>query len=220
MGKYVAYYRVSTRQQGTSGLGIEGQQAAVAAFLKPNDTVIATFTEVESGKNSERAQLGAAIRAARLHRATLLIAKLDRLSRNVAFLAQLLDGDVAITACDNPTASKFTLHILAAVAEHEAAMISTRTKAALAAAKARGVALGGWKGKPMAKAVRDKGTATVASQAQERATTFAPLIAELRESGVTSTIALADALNRQAIPTARGGKWHAASVARMLHRIA
>ena len=125
MGKFVAYYRVSTRQQGTSGLGIEGQQAAVAAFLKPSDTVIATFTEVESGKNSERAQLGAAIRAARLHRATLLIAKLDRLSRNVAFLAQLLDGDVAITACDNPTASKFTLHILAAVAEHEAAMISS-----------------------------------------------------------------------------------------------
>lgn len=99
-------------------------------------------------------------------------------------------------------------------------MISTRTKAALAAAKARGVVLGGWKGKPMAKAVRDKGTAAVASQAQGRAATLAPLIAELRQSGVTSTIALADVLNRQSIPTPRGGKWHAASVARMLHRIA
>jgi DNA invertase Pin-like site-specific DNA recombinase len=220
MSNYIAYYRCSTKSQSVSGLGIEAQQEAVKRHLKVGDTIVASFTETESGRNNARPQLQAALRLCRHRRGVLLIAKLDRLSRNVAFLATLLEGDVQVIACDNPTAERFTLHILAAVAEHEAKMISHRTKAALQAAKARGVVLGGWKGKPMLAGVRTKGCAVQASAARENAIALAPALAELRASGIVTTPALANALNQRAIPTPRGGKWHSASVARVLHRLA
>lgn len=146
-GNYVAYYRVSTAEQGRSGLGLEAQQQAVRTYLDGGCwKLIGEHTEVESGKLRDRPQLKAALEQCRLTGATLVIAKLDRLSRNVAFLATLMDtADVQFVAVDNPHATRFTLHILAAVAEHEAAQISQRTRVALAAARARGQRLGGWR---------------------------------------------------------------------------
>lgn len=144
----VAYYRVSTRKQGDSGLGLEGQVAAVKAFaLAVGRPLIKSFKEVESGKRSGRPQLKGALNHARRASATLVVAKLDRLSRNVAFLSALMEAKVDFVCCDNPAANTFTLHILAAVAEHEARAISERTKSALAAYKA---------GKRVSKRVREK----------------------------------------------------------------
>ncbi len=136
--KAIAYYRVSTARQGQSGLGLEAQQAAVAAFCEP----IETYTEVETGKRSDRPELQRAIAACKRMGATLVVAKLDRLARNVAFVSTLMESGVEFVACDNPTANRLTVHILAAVAEDEARRISERTKAALAAYKARGGTLG------------------------------------------------------------------------------
>src|SRR4051812_30379048 len=143
-GKWVAYYRVSTAKQGASGLGLEAQREAVAGYLNGGDWQLAAeFTEVESGRKNDRPELAKALAMCRRIGATLIIAKLDRLARNVAFVSNLMESGVEFTAVDFPTANRLTIHILAAVAEHEAAMTSTRTKAALAAAKARGVKLGG-----------------------------------------------------------------------------
>jgi DNA invertase Pin-like site-specific DNA recombinase len=219
MTKFVTYFRVSTGAQARSGLGIEAQKDAVARFLKPDDVTVGSFTETESGKLNARPQLAAALRLCRQRRCTLLIAKLDRLSRNVAFLAALLEGDVQVIACDNPAATKFTLHILAAVAEHEAEMISVRTKAALAAAKARGTVLGGFRGVAITKTNGALGRAAQASIARETASSLAPVIAELKAEGVASLAAMADALNNRQIATPRGGRWHACSVARVVARI-
>ena len=149
-GRFIAYYRVSTAKQGRSGLGLEAQKTAVLAYLNGGCwTLSAEFTEVESGKQADRPELARALAACRLIGATLVIAKLDRLTRNVAFLANLMESGAEFVACDNPHATKFTIHILAAVAELERQQISDRTKAALAAAKARGTQLGGWKGGPI-----------------------------------------------------------------------
>ena len=151
--KIVAYYRVSTKRQGESGLGLEGQQVAVAAFAKQHGaSIIASYIEVESGKRSDRPVLAQALGHARLAKATLVVAKLDRLARNVAFLSALMESGVDFVACDNEHANRLTIHILAAVAEAEAKAISERTKTALAAAKRRGVKLGSarpghWKGR-------------------------------------------------------------------------
>ena len=129
----VAYYRVSTKQQGASGLGLEGQKTTVESFAKSaGANIMASYTEVESGKRADRPKLAAAIAHARRSKATLVIAKLDRLSRNVAFLSALMDSGCEFVACDNPNANRLTIHILAAVAENEARAISERTKAALA----------------------------------------------------------------------------------------
>jgi DNA invertase Pin-like site-specific DNA recombinase len=151
--KIVAYYRVSTKRQGESGLGLEGQQAAVAAFAKQHGaSIVANYIEIESGKRSNRPVLAQALGHARLAKATLAVAKLDRLARNVAFLSALMESGVDFVACDNEHANRLTIHILAAVAEAEAKAISERTKTALAAAKRRGVKLGSarpghWKGR-------------------------------------------------------------------------
>ncbi len=141
MHDFVAYYRVSTDRQGQSGLGLNAQRAAVAGFVSARE-LVAEFTEVESGKRNDRPQLAMALNLCRRRRAMLVIAKLDRLARNGAFIANLMESGGEFTAVDMPSANKLTLHILAAVAEHEREMISARTKAALAAAKVRGVTLG------------------------------------------------------------------------------
>jgi DNA invertase Pin-like site-specific DNA recombinase len=152
-GKFVAYYRVSTAKQAASGLGLEAQKAAVLQYVNGGSwTLSGEFTEVESGKNSDRAQLALALNACRLIGATLVIAKLDRLTRNVAFLANLMEAGVEFVACDNPHSTRFTIHLLAAVAEHEREPISKRTIAALQAAKARGTVLGGYTGQGRAAA--------------------------------------------------------------------
>ena len=142
--RFVSYLRVSTARQGTSGLGLEAQRAAVAGFLNGGDwTLVQEVLEVESGKRNDRPALATALKLCRKHRATLVIAKLDRLARNVAFISNLMESGVEFVAVDMPQANRFVVHILAAVAEQEAEAISKRTKAALAAAKARGTKLGG-----------------------------------------------------------------------------
>ena len=139
---FVTYLRVSTDRQGKSGLGLEAQRAAVLDHVAGKGEIVAEFVEVESGKRNERPQLARAMAEAKWIGAVLLIAKLDRLARSVSFIANLLESGVEVTAADMPEANRFMLHVMAAVAEHEAQAISDRTRAALAAAKARGVALG------------------------------------------------------------------------------
>jgi len=214
-GNYVAYYRVSTDKQGQSGLGLEAQTKAVHDYLNGGDwQLVAEFTETESGKNSARPQLAEALRLCGLYNATLIVAKLDRLARNVHFISTLMESGVDFVAVDFPQANRLTVHVLAAVAEHEAEMISKRTKDALAAAKARGVKLGrpnsdihlhGEKARAKAIAVRQE-------RVRERAAELAPLLAELRN---LSYAGKADALNRKRIPAPRGGKWSPRSVWRL-----
>ena len=218
-GKFVAYYRVSTQRQGRSGLGLEAQQTAVRDYLNGGDwRLVAEVTEVESGKRSDRPKLAEALKLCRLHGAALIIAKLDRLARNVAFISNLMESGVEFHAVDFPQANRLTVHILAAVAEHEAKVISERTKAALAAAKRRGVKLGGYRGTTMTKAMRRAAAEAVAKRVDARATDLAPIIAELRAAGATSLRAIAAGLNERSIPTARGGQWSAVQVSRVLGR--
>ncbi len=205
--KYVAYYRVSTDRQGKSGLGLEAQRKAVIDHLNGNGArVLAEYTEVESGKRTSRPELIKALAHCKEHKATLVIAKLDRLARNVHFVSGLMESGVEFMAVDMPQANRLTVHILAAVAEHEREMISQRTKVALAAAKARGVKLG------RAKENR--------AAADAFAKTLKPVIKELASEGVTSVRGVAEALNRRGIPTPKGGRWHPTSVARLLARLA
>jgi DNA invertase Pin-like site-specific DNA recombinase len=203
-GKFVAYFRVSTDKQGKSGLGLEAQRKAVLDYLNGGRwELVQEFVEVESGKHNERPQLQAALAACKKHRARLVIAKLDRLSRNLAFIATLMESGVEFTAVDNPHANKLTIHILAAVAQHEREMISERTKAALAAAKARGTRLGN---PQLAKAAK-RGRAAVKANARQFAANVLPIIEEIERSGITSHNAIAAKLNERNVRTARGGKW-------------
>src|SRR5713226_416572 len=213
-GKIIAYYRVSTKQQGASGLGLEGQQAAVEAYARQTGARIkASYVEVESGKRSDRPELAKALAHARRSKATLCVAKLDRLARNVEFLAKVMNSGVDFTACDNPAANRLTLHILAAVAEAEAKAISDRTKAALAAAKARGTLLGSarpghWEGKEEARLVGLEKARAVAVKvrqvkAAEAYTDLLPSIVALRGEGL-SLRAIAAKLNADGHTTRRG----------------
>jgi DNA invertase Pin-like site-specific DNA recombinase len=216
-GKFVAYYRVSTQRQGRSGLGLEAQQTAVRDYLNGGDWRLVTeVTEVESGKGSDRPKLAEALKLCRLHGATLIIAKLDRLARNVAFISNLMESGVEFHAVDFPQANRLTVHILAAVAEHEAKVISERTRAALAAAKRRGVKLGGDRGAVVTKAMRRAAAEAVAKRVKARAADLAPTIAELQAAGATSLRDIAAGLNERSIPTARGGQWTAVQVSRVL----
>lgn len=212
---FVSYLRVSTRKQGASGLGLEAQQAAVGAFVEAAKGRLAReFREVESGGKNDREQLRAALDFARRSKATLLVAKLDRLARNVAFLATLMESGVEFIACDNPHANRFTVHILAAVAEWERSAISKRTKDALAAVKARGKALGSarpgyWEGREDQKDAllargREKGREATARKAREEYADLLPRIVEMKAEG-RSLRQIADALN-EAGETTRNGK--------------
>lgn len=222
-GKFVSYLRVSTKRQGSSGLGLEAQRAAVASYLNGGAwSLVAEHVEVESGKRDDRPKLAEALRTCRLHGARLVIAKLDRLSRDAHFLLGLEKAGVDFVACDNPTANRLTVGILAMVAEEERRAISARTKAALAAAKARGTKLGGDRGK--LHLVRDAGRVlgikVRRAKAGAHAADLAPIIAELRASGITTLAALAAGLNERNIPAARGGSWSPVQVLRVLSRIA
>lgn len=183
--------------------------------------LIEEVTEVESGKRSDRPQLARALAACRVRNATLIIAKLDRLARNVAFIANLMDSRVDFVAADMPQANRLTVHVLAAIAEHEATAISARTKAALARAKARGKRLGGDRGnlpavaKAGAKASVEARRAVAATRAQD----LSAVVADLRSEGHTSLRQLAEGLNAREIPAPRGGEWQAAQVARVLRQM-
>jgi DNA invertase Pin-like site-specific DNA recombinase len=219
-GRFVAYYRVSTARQGRSGLGLEAQQQAVREHLNGGRWELAAeFTEVESGKRSDRPKLVEALKACRLRGAKLIIAKLDRLARNVAFISNLMESGVEFEAVDFPQANRLTIHIMAAMAEHEAKMISERTKAALAAAKRRGVKLGGDRGVRLSGDARRAGNAANAAIARARASDLSTTVRELREAGCESLRAIAEGLDARGIPAARGGKWSAVQVSRLLARI-
>ena len=204
MVKYIAYYRVSTKAQGQSGLGLEAQQALVAPYA---DDILHSFTEVESGKNDDRPQLAAALELCRELGASILIAKIDRLSRDAAFLLTLRKAGVDIIAADMPNAGTLEFGVRAVVAQHEREQISQRTKAALAAAKQRGVKLGSPNpraGGLAAGAVRRAKTQDIAGKAL-------PVITALRDAGA-SLRAIADELNKLGIQTATGKSWYAQSV--------
>lgn len=210
-GNFVAYYRVSTDRQGRSGLGFDAQKQAVTAYLNGGKwSLLNEFVEVESGKNNARPQLEAAIALCRRKKAKLIIAKLDRLSRNLAFIATLMESGIEFVAADNPHANKLTVHILAAVAQNEREMIAERTKAALAAAKARGTRLGRYGADVLAPANR-KG-------AIDHAREIAPALADMISDGL-SLRAMAGRLDESGIKAARGGKWSAMAVKRALQRV-
>jgi DNA invertase Pin-like site-specific DNA recombinase len=224
-GDFVAYYRVSTAKQGQSGLGLAAQQEAVRHYLDGGSwRLIDEFTEVESGKRSDRPALEAALTKARLHRVPLVVAKVDRLTRSLSFLTRLLDSGVDVRFCDLPKiegpTGRFILQQMASVAELEAGFISDRTKKALAAAKARGKKLGGNRGSIISSAARKAGVEAVVTRSLERAKDLKPTIDDLRRSGITSLSAIAEAFTAKGIPTARGGSaWSAVQVSRVLARI-
>lgn len=182
--------------------------------------MVGEFVEVESGKRKDRPALTEALALCRLHNATLVIAKLDRLARNVNFISNLMESSVEFTAVDFPTANRLTIHILAAVAEHEAAMISARTKAALGAAKARGVQLGGDRGNIASQSKRGAkvSAARRSAKAATRANDLLPVIHSAQANGASSLRQIADVLNERGIKTARGGEWSAVQVQRVLSR--
>jgi DNA invertase Pin-like site-specific DNA recombinase len=207
--QYVTYFRVSTERQGTSGLGLEAQKNAVGLYIaRTGGEVLAEFVEVESGRKSDRPQLAAAIAKAKKIGAVLLIAKLDRLARRVHFISGLMETGVQFRAADMPSADRFMLHVYAAMAEEEARRIGERTKAALQAAKARGVKLG-TSCKILAAANQ--------RQAAAHAEKIGPIIADLKESGQTIRD-IAARLNSDNVPSYSGGTWHPTTVQRVWSR--
>ena len=217
--RFITYLRVSTDRQGKSGLGLEAQRAAVVDHVAGKGQIAAEFVEIESGKKNDRPQLARALTEAKRIGAVLLIAKLDRLARNVAFIANLLESGVEIAAADMPEANRFLLHVMAAVAEHEAQAISDRTRAALAAAKARGVALG-WSMPARADEQRQasrKGASRNARIADQHAANVLPVIRQIAAGGA-SLRQIANELNARGAKTARGGLWYAATVRNLMAR--
>jgi DNA invertase Pin-like site-specific DNA recombinase len=210
MQGFIAYYRVSTDRQGQSGLGLDAQRSAVAGFVGVRE-LIAEFTEVESGKRADRPQLATALELCRRQRAMLVIAKLDRLARNVAFIANLMESGVEFTAVDMPSANKLTLHILAAVAEHEREMISQRTRAALAQARKRGVKLGRPDGD-----TRHMHEARSAKVAAFRATVL-PEVKRLVTEGMSQRKIAAE-LNRRGLTTYAGRPWRVQHISGLLSK--
>lgn len=222
-GKFVAYYRVSTARQGRSGLGLEAQKHAVAEYLNGGRwTMLKEYTEVESGKVNARPELEKALRQCKVTGAKLVIAKLDRLSRNAAFLLTLRDSGVKFVAADVPDANNLTIGILALIAEHEREAISRRTKEALAAAKRRGVRLGNPNGaRPILRARKGNRAALAAIKAlaDDHAEQLRPVLEDLRIEGITTLAGIAAALNDRGMQTPRGGAWHASSVRNLIARV-
>lgn len=222
--KYVAYYRVSTQRQGQSGLGLEAQREAVTRFVNGHGVLAGEHTEIESGCKSDRPELSKAIAQATRSRAVLVIAKLDRLARNVAFISTLMESGVDFKACDNPHANRLTIHILAAVAEDEARRISERTKAALAAYKARGGLLGSKHPKcrsitPQASSLGQvRGAAENRKRAVAAYSDLIPVIEEMRDAG-KSLRAISQQLNFSGHTTRTGKRWSQTQVRRVLRRI-
>jgi DNA invertase Pin-like site-specific DNA recombinase len=224
-GRFIAYYRVSTKRQGQSGLGLEAQQQLVHQYLNGGKwQLVQEVIEIESGGNNDRAKLKEAIRLCRAWRATLVIAKLDRLSRSVKLIADLMEEGVQFVVAESPEMTHLTVHIMAAVAEHERRAISDRTKAALAAAKRRGTRLGGDRG-GLTKVTRSKGTsisvAVRVDKAKRTAQDLLAVINRLREQGIGSAKGIAKALNKDNTPTPSGkGQWQTTTVQRVLRRVA
>jgi len=218
--KFVAYYRVSTAKQGRSGLGLDAQRKAVADYLAGGCwDLVGELVEVESGKVDRRPQLEAALARCDLTGATLVVAKLDRLSRNVAFLAALQDSGTSFVAADLPEANELTIHIMAAVAQAERKAISRRTKEALAATKARGTKLGGFRGNPHDLLAGPAASAAKrSSSAQARAIKVMRQIEAIRRSGAVSLRQIAAGLNAAGITASRGGEWQASQVKAVIER--
>jgi DNA invertase Pin-like site-specific DNA recombinase len=213
--KFVSYLRVSTSRQGVDGLGMSAQKRAVETFINGGQAkLIAEYREVESGRRRDRPELDKAIALCREQKATLLIAKLDRLARNAAFLLNLRDSGVDFVACDMPHADKFTVGIMALVAEKERDMISQRTKEGLAAAKRRGTKLG----TPMKAAARKKAIATLKRKAAEFVATLAPIIQEIQGAGVTTLKGIARCLNARGFKTPLGKAFTRQAVAKVRRR--
>jgi DNA invertase Pin-like site-specific DNA recombinase len=228
MKSYIAYYRVSTKKQGESGLGLEAQEASVVSFVNGHGKLLCTYTEVESGRNSTRPELLKALAHAKRSKATLVVAKMDRLSRNVAFLAALMESGVEFVAVDNPHANRLTVHILAAVAEQEALAISQRTKAALQAAKARGVLLGSnrvghWAGKEQLRlnALETARNNAASANKRLRMEAYADILPDVKnqkENGATLQ-QIANELNSKGHTTRRGKPWNHVQVLRLLQAV-
>ena len=218
--KLIGYVRVSTAKQGHSALGIEAQRATLSGFAAAEGfELVRVFVEVETSKGADaldrRPQLAAALSEARRQRCSVAVAKLDRLSRDVHFISGLMAHRVPFVVAElGPDVDPFILHLFAALAEKERAMISARTKAALAAAKARGVALGG----PKLAQARKRAVASIKSLADHHAGNVLPVIREIQRAGATSLHQVADALNARGITTPRGGAWYAKSVSNVLAR--
>ena len=221
--KFIAYERVSTARQGSSGLGLEAQRRTIDAFAAQRGAeVLVCFTEVESGRRSDRPELSRALHLAKVKGATLVIAKLDRLSRNAAFLLTLRVSGVRFLAVDLPEANDLTVGIIALVAQQEREAISRRTKEALAVAKARGVRLGNPNGAAALRRAGQDGAAlraAVARNADRHAADLTQVVADIQASGSASLRAIAAELNARGILTRRGGRWQVSNVRNLLRRI-
>ena len=214
---YIAYYRVSTDKQQRSGLGLLAQQTAVDGFItNKGGNVVTSFTETESGRKNNRTELKKALHACRVHKGVLVIAKLDRLARNAAFLLNLRDAGVEFVCCDMPDANRLTVGIMALVAEEEARMISIRTKAALQAAKVRGQKLGGFRGYKPTVEDRQRAKEVKTANAFAWATDICPIIEEIQNGGVKTLRGIARSLNGRGVPTSKGGQWQAVQVQRVM----
>ncbi|MFO0268915.1 MAG: recombinase family protein [Gemmatimonadota bacterium] len=215
-GKYVAYYRVSTDRQGASGLGIEAQRDSVLGYLNGGQWILAgEFVEVESGRSRRRPELRKALELCRKEKATLIVAKLDRLYRNLHAMTSLMEAGIDFVAADNPHANKLTIHLLAAIAEHERDLISERTRAALKAVKKRGVKLGS----PNPKKGSRVGVKVLIQQADEYADRVLPIVNELQRHGYHTLRDIAKGLMARGVKTPRGNvEWHPAQVANLIKR--
>ena len=211
--KFVSYYRVSTEKQGLHGNGLEAQKQTVARYLRSLDCeLLASYEEVESGANKKRPQLAAAIQMAKSNKAVLLIAKLDRLSRNAAFLLQLQDSKIDFCCCDMPHADPLSIGIIALLAQRDRELISTRTAQGLAVAKQRGVKLGN----PNASKAWPKAVQAIRARKLDFAATAMKSIREIQSTGVASLARIADCMTKRGECSARGGKWTATAVKRVL----
>lgn len=227
VAKFVAYYRVSTARQGRSGLGLEAQRASVLGYLQGSSgRLLSEFTEVESGKRNDRPELAKAIQRAKVSGARLIIAKIDRLSRNAAFLLTLRDSGVKFVAADMPDANEMVVGIMALVAQHEREAISKRTKEALAVAAKRlakdGRRLGNPNGAEALRKARKGNKAAVAEivrRASERAEVRRAELEHVRNSGYQSFSSIAKELNRREVEAPKGGRWYPATVARLMARL-